>query len=63
MKYALYRGIHRGQFAVPHSVHDDPGRAADVARRLVFENIARAETVGDPLELAVLVLPVRGSET
>jgi hypothetical protein len=59
-RFALYAGIHLGHFAVADAVYDTPEEAADAARALVLENLRtkRIETNGDPMALAVLVLPV-----
>ena len=57
-RYCLYHGLSHSGFTVPVGVYDTPEAAADAARRVVLDNIKRVNTVGDPRELAVLVLPV-----
>jgi hypothetical protein len=57
-RFALYQGLCRGLLALPLSVHDTADEAADAVRARTLVNIDRSDSVGDPSELAVWVIPV-----
>ena len=56
-RFGLYRNILYG-FALPIAVFDTAEEAADAMRAEAIASIPRINTVGDPRELALLILPL-----
>lgn len=57
-RFGLFRTCRPGDTMVPIAIYDTDGQAADAMRAQGLLNIERAESVGHPDELALVIIPL-----